>query len=178
MKMTVETIGGDALLKKFERLGDEADDVFKEVVDDTAIYMHSQAVSHINQNVKTGTGHLKQSMYFDLSGDDFALVGNRADYASYIEFGTGRNVQVPAEFAPIASKARSKSKKSFKEGLQAIRDWCVMRGIDVKLAYPIFMSILRDGVRPRPFMYPAYRKAIGHMAKESAKALNKLLKTK
>jgi len=176
--MTAKVIGGDKLLKKFEKMGDEAPKIFKEVVDDTAIYMHSKAVGYIGQNVKTGTGHLKQSMYFDLSGADFALVGNRAEYAGYVEFGTGMKTQVPQEFSGIANAIRSNPKKSFKEGLKAIKDWCKRLGIDVKAAYPIFMSILRDGVRPRPFMYPAYRAGIGYIAKEGAKALNKLTKIK
>ena len=171
-------IGGDELLKKFEKMGDESHDVFKKVVDDTAIHIHGKAVGYIGQNVKTGTGHLRSNMYFDLSGTDFAEVGNRAEYAGYVEFGTGRNIQVPQEFSSIANKVRSRRGKSFKEGLQAIKDWCKRLGIDVKAAYPIFISILRDGVRPRPFMYPAYRHGIGYMAKEAAIALKKLTKIK
>ena len=176
--MTAKIIGGKELLKKFEKMGDESHKIFKEVVDDTAVYIHNKAVGYIGQNVKTGTGHLKQSMYMDLTGKDFAVVGNRAEYAGYVEFGTGRKVQVPQEFSGIASQVRSRRGKSFKEGLQAIKDWCKRLGIDVKAAYPIFISILRDGVRPRPFMYPAYRAGIGYMAKEGAKALNKLVKLK
>ena len=173
--ITAKVIGGDKLLKKFEKMGKEADGIFNEVVVDTATHVHGKAVGYIGQNVKTGTGHLKQSMYMEF-GDNFAYVGNRAEYAGYVEFGTGMKTQVPAEFAGIASKVRSRPPKSFKEGLEAIKDWCKRLGIDVKVAYPIFMSILRTGVRPRPFMYPAYRAGIGYMAKEAAKALNKLTK--
>ena len=170
--------GAKEVIAKFEKMGEKGDEEFKKVVDDTAMYIERKAVGYISQNVKTGTGHLKQSMYTDLTGTDFALVGNRAEYAGYVEFGTGMQAQVPQDFSGIASAIRSNPKKSFKEGLQAIKDWCKMRGIDVKAAYPIFMSILRDGVRPRPFMYPAYRAGIGYMAKEAAKALNRLINTK
>ena len=176
--ITAKIIGGKELYDKFEKMGKDGPKIFKEVVDDTALYMERKAVGYISQNVKTGTGHLKQSMYTDLTGTDFAIVGNRAEYAGYVEFGTGKKVQVPQEFSGIASKVSSRSGKSFKEGLQAIKDWCKRLGIDVKAAYPIFISILRDGVRPRPFMYPSYRAGIGYMAKESAKALNKLTKIK
>jgi HK97 gp10 family phage protein len=174
--MTSKIIGGKELRNKFDKIGDEADDVFKEVVDDTAVFIHAQAVNHISQNVRTGSGHLKQSMYVDLTGTDFALVGNRAEYAGYVEFGTGKRVNVPPEFSGIASKVRSRGTKSFKEGLQAIKDWCKRLGIDVKAAFPIFMSILRTGVRPRPFMYPAYKMGIRYMDKESKKVLKKLVK--
>ena len=176
MKMTVKSIGGDKLLKKFQQMGDDAEEVFKEVVDDTAVYMHGKAVGYIGENVQTGTGHLKQSMFVDLTGADFAIVGNRAEYAGYVEFGTGKRVRVPPEFAPIASKIQSRPTKSFKEGLQAIKDWCKRLGIDIKAAYPIFMSILKDGVRPRPFFYPAYLDAKRYMGKEAAAALKRLTK--
>ena len=171
-------VGGEALRKRFDKLKDEADEVFKELVDETATYIHAQAINHISQNVQTGAGHLKQDMYLDLTGINSAEVGNRADYAGYVEFGTGRRVIVPAEFNDIASKVKSRSTKSFKEGLQAIRDWCKRLGIDVKAAYPIFMSILRTGVRPRPFMYPAYKMGVRYMNKEAKKTLEELIKKK
>ena len=191
--ITGKVIGGDALLNKFKNMGDEAPKIFKEVVDDTAEFMKRQAVNNISQNVKTGTGHLKQSMYTDLTGSDFAIVGNRAEYAGYVEFGTGKKVSVPPEFSDIAAKVRSRPTKSFKEGLEAIKDWCKRLGIDVKAAYPIFMSILGytknkgskgwskngvDGVRPRPFFYPAYLSGKRYFGKEAAKALKELTKVK
>lgn len=176
--ITVEVIGGKKLAKRLKVLGDEAPDAFKEVVDDTATFAHAQAMNHINKNVNTGTGHLKQSMYVDLSGEDFAIVGNRADYAPYVEFGTGKKVIVPPEFSQLASRMQSRPTKSFKEGLEAIKDWCKRLGIEVKNAYPIFMSILRTGVRPRPFLYPAFQMGKRYMEKETEKMIKKLTKTK
>lgn len=173
-----KVIGGDKLLKKFQKMGDVAEGEFKKVVDDTAIYAHSQAIGYINSNVSTGTGHLKQSMYVDTSLPDSAIVGNRAEYAGYVEFGTGKQVSVPTEFSNLASAIRSNPTDSFEMGLRKIKDWCKMRGIDIKAAYPIFMSILRNGVRPRPFFYPAYLDAKRYMKEESEKALKKLAKTK
>jgi phage gpG-like protein len=159
-------------------MGDEGEKLFQEVVVDTATYAHGKAVGYIGQNVNTGTGHLKQSMYVRFINKNLAEVGNRADYAGYVEFGTGKKVSVPPEFTSIASKVKSRPSKSFAEGLQAIRDWCKRLGIDVKAAYPIFMSILRDGVRPRPFLYPAYRDAKRYMDREAQEAMRKLTKKK
>jgi len=169
-------IGGNKLLKRFQHLGKDAEVIFKEVVDETAIYVYAQAVNHINKNVQYGTGHLIKSMWKDLSGDQTAWVGNSAEYAGYVEFGTGRKVRVPPEFADIAAKIRSRKGKKFKEGLQAIKDWCKRLGIEESAAYPIFISILRTGVRPRPFMYPAYRMGQRFIKKEAEKQIKKLTK--
>ena len=170
-----EFIGGDKLLKKFEELGDLSGEVFEELLVETAQHTRAKAVEYIGQNVNIGTGHLQQSMYVN-QGDDWAEVGNHAEYSGYVEFGTGKKVSVPQEFQTIANKIRSRPTKSFSEGLQAIRDWCNRLGIDVKAAYPIFMSILRDGVRPKPFLYPAYRSGIIFMEKEAKKKIEMLKK--
>jgi hypothetical protein len=61
--MTTKIIGGKALYNRFKKMGDEGEKLFQEVVVDTATYAHDKAVGYIGQNVNTGTGHLKQSMY-------------------------------------------------------------------------------------------------------------------
>jgi HK97 gp10 family phage protein len=172
--MTVKMIGGKKLLKKFEKMGDDAPVRFKEVVDDTAYYMRIQAVNHINKNVDTGTGHLKRSMYVKSTSPTSARVGNTATHAPYVEFGTGKYVRVPSELAPIASAVRSRPKRSFEDGLRRIADWLKMKGGDPKNAWPVLMSILRTGVKPRPFFFPAMKMAQRYMRKESAKALKDL----
>lgn len=174
--MKMKVIGGERLAAELKKKGDDLGKGFDELVVKTATYGHSEAVNNINRNVKTGTGHLKQSMYVDFRQPGQAVVGNRAEYAGYVEFGTGKKVKIPPEFSDIAAKVRSQGTKSFDEGLQAIKDWCKRLGIDEKEAYPIFMSILRTGVYPRPFLYPSYRSAIKYMRTEADKLIKKLSK--
>ena len=49
----------------------------------------------------------------------------------------------------------NKGKGNFEDGLESIKDWCRKKGIDVKLAYVIFVNILNKGIEPQPFLYPA-----------------------
>ena len=77
------------------------------------------------------------------------------NYGVYVEFGTGKQVQVPSELRDIASKFKGR-KGSFKEGLESIKDWCRSKGIDEKAAYPIFISILEKGITPQPYLYPSF----------------------
>ena len=181
--VTAKIIGGKALMKKFQKMGDVMGEEFKGVVVDTAHYANAQAVNHINKNVKQGTGHLRQSMYVtDLKETGpftfHVEVGNRAEYAGYVEFGTGKRVSVPPEFSGIAADVRSQPVDKGEVVIQKIKDWCKRLGIDVDAAYPIFVSILRTGIKPRPFMYPAYKMAQRYMKKESEKALKRIVNTK
>ena len=93
-------------------------------------------------------------------------------YGAYMEFGTGSKVNVPAEFADMASSFKGKKQGTFKQGLEAIKVWCRSRGIPKEAAYPIFAKILGAGINPRPFLYPAYIKG----KKDYQNNLEKMLK--
>lgn len=93
-------------------------------------------------------------------------------YGAYMEFGTGSKVNVPAEFADIASSFKGQKKGTFKDGLEAIKIWCRAKGIDEKAAYPIFAKILGAGINPKPFLFPAWQKG----KKDYLKNLEALLK--
>lgn len=105
-------------------------------------------------------------------------VVNTAPYAPYVEFGTGSKVDVPAEWKTYARqfKGRGGGGNSH-DFLLSIAQWVRAKGItgrysvktrrrlgskssqeqeDMAVAYPIFLSIMRNGSRPHPFLYPAY----------------------
>jgi len=79
-------------------------------------------------------------------------------YGAYMEFGTGTKVKVPSEFSEMAATFKGGTGKSFADGLEAIKIWCRVKGIDEKAAYPIFAKILGAGINPQPFLYPAWIK--------------------
>lgn len=80
-----------------------------------------------------------------------------APYAPFVEFGTGTLVQVPSEWAQLASEFKGK-KIGLSDGdfLKNIKDWCRHNGIDEKYAFAIMLKLLRVGQKPQPYMYPAY----------------------
>ena len=93
-------------------------------------------------------------------------------YGAYMEFGTGSKVNVPAEFADMASSFKGKKQGTFKQGLEAIKVWCKSKGIPEEAAYPIFAKILGAGINPQPFLYPAWIKG----KKDYQNNLEKMLK--
>lgn len=105
-----------------------------------------------------------------------------APESAFQEFGTGGKVQVPVAMQDIAIQFKGKSSGDFKAFVLALTAWVKRNGIvgvysvqtrkrsnaakfggkqgnddaDEKAAYAIARKILRDGLKPQPFMYPAY----------------------
>lgn len=101
-------------------------------------------------------GKLRQSItYKKVVNLKWKVTANK-EYAAYMEFGTGAKVKVPAEFSEMAKTFQNNRGGNFQAALNSIKIWCRKKGIDEKAAYPILLSILRVGVNPQPFMYPAW----------------------
>lgn len=77
-------------------------------------------------------------------------------YGAFQEFGTLGRVQVPTELVDVASEFKGYKSGDFDEFLKSIKEWCSRKGIDEKASYPIAVSILRKGLDPQPYFYPAY----------------------
>ncbi len=121
-------------------------------------------------------GTLAQGIGFagtSLTWDAFAT----ASYAAYMEFGTGGRVKIPAGFESYAAQFKGKKGGTFKEMVLAIAQWVKRKGItgtysvktqrrtggkstrdtqDMQAAWAIAISILKKGIKPQPFMIPAY----------------------
>jgi hypothetical protein len=84
-----------------------------------------------------------------------------ARYAAYIEFGTRKFAaayvsSLPADWASYAATFKGSAGGTFKEMVLSIMAWCKRKGIDDKAAYPIARSIMINGIRPKPFIYPSF----------------------
>lgn len=85
-----------------------------------------------------------------------------AVYAAYQEFGTKAFAaayvsSLPATWQEFAVQFQG-SAKGFKDFFTAIMDWVKRKGIDESAAYPIARKILREGVKPHPYLIPAFEK--------------------
>jgi HK97 gp10 family phage protein len=89
-------------------------------------------------------------------------IGTSVSYAPYIEFGTGGKVSIPAGFADFASQFKGKSQGKFRDMVNALTEWVIKKGLagsgnkSRSVAYAIALSILRKGIRPQPFLIPAF----------------------
>lgn len=86
-----------------------------------------------------------------------------ANYAAYIEFGTrafgaAYVSSLPPDWQAYAATFKGKGGGSYDDFIIRITEWVKRKGIDQNAAYLIARKILRFGIRPHPFFYPAFRK--------------------
>jgi hypothetical protein len=78
---------------------------------------------------------------------------SQAAYSGYVEFGTKSKVSIPAGLGEIAAEVRSEKFVSTLDAKTAIFQWCKRSGIEERLWYPIFISIMVKGRRAHPFFF-------------------------
>lgn len=86
-------------------------------------------------------------------------------YAPFVEFGTGGKVDVPKGFKTFAEQFKNSATGSFEDGLISIKSWCRNKGIDEKFAYPILVSLIKNGMEAQPYMIPSLKIAVRELTK-------------
>jgi len=170
MKIVVK--GLDKAIKELKGFGEQGVKMISNVTQANA--------NEISANAKTlapsNNGKLRQSIHtVQINELNYKIVVG-ASYGAYVEFGTGVKVQVPAEMKDIAAQFKGGGGGSFEQGLKSIEDWCRSKGIDVKLAYVIFVSLLNKGMDAQPFLYPAFVKGRKQYVQDLEKGLEALIK--
>ena len=148
--------GLSKVLKDLEKFGREADKGTEIVTKSVSVGIVEDAKLAVPKNLGEA-GLAGKIVFTKVENADYKVVV-KSPYGAYVEFGTGAKVKVPAELSKVAAQFKGKKAGSFEEGLRAIKDWCRNKGIDEGAAYPIFMSILKKGQEPRPYLYPAFVK--------------------
>lgn len=105
-----------------------------------------------------------------------ASVTVAVDYAAFPEFGTRKMAAayvstLPADWQTYAAQFKGVG-GSFGNFFERIFAWVKRKGIDPAAAYPIAIKILRDGIKPHPYLFPAYEHTIADL-KRNLKTLFK-----
>ena len=154
MNIKADIKGLKKVIKDFERFGDEGAKEFAKITK----FQAQEIAADAKVNAPSNFGKLKQSIKDEKIDPLNYKIAVHEEYGAYVEFGTGAKVSVPKELQSLASQFRGGSKGTFEQGLRSIKDWCKTKGIPEDAAYPIFMSILKKGLRPQPYLYPAFVK--------------------
>jgi HK97 gp10 family phage protein len=114
-------------------------------------------------------GLLRQSIN-PLFEKNKASITVNAFYAAYIEFGTRKFAasyisSLPTEWEQFAAQYKGGGGGSFIDLVKNITEWVRLKGIDQKAAYPIALKILRDGIKPQPYLYPAVQQTTPDLIK-------------
>lgn len=86
-----------------------------------------------------------------------------ANYSAFLEFGTRAFAaayvsSLPSNWQSYAATFKGKSGGTYNDFIFRLMGWMKRKGIDIKAAYVIARKILRFGIRPQPFLFPAVRK--------------------
>jgi hypothetical protein len=150
------------ILTSLEKNKDAVTSELKDAVNVVMLLGRNDAVT----KAPAAFGKLRQGIGIETQDDFNKFVISNENYSAYVEFGTGGKVKVPNEWQELAIQAKGKTGKSFDDFLDNIKDWCRLKRIDEKFAYPIAVSILKNGIEPRPFMFPAFQKLKKNFKKE------------
>lgn len=159
------------LLNQINSFGEDAQRLAVAVTNSTA----ENIVNDARQRAPVNYGQLRQSIgktKAEIKNNRSFIFAN-TPYAAFVEFGTGSKVSVPKGFEQLAVKYKGQGRGNFDQFLDAIRDWCRKKGIDEKLAYPIAVSILRNGIKAQPFLIPAYLTGLNQYGKKLISVLDR-----
>ena len=108
------------------------------------------------RNVPTGVSNrLKTSI--DVRGSKLEReVYTDVKYAPYMEFGTKSKTEIPPGLEGYAMQFKGKRAGSFEDFEKNIKLWAKRKRIPEEAVYPIMMSILHNGVKAQPFLFPAF----------------------
>jgi HK97 gp10 family phage protein len=104
--------------------------------------------SQAKRNAPTGVSNrLKASI--DVRGSKLEReVFTDVKYAPFVEFGTKSKVDIPPGLEGYAMQ--------FKDFEASIKRWAQLKGIPEEAVYPIMKSILHNGTKAQPFLFPAF----------------------
>lgn len=97
----ISTTGFKSLEKRLEKMSKEAVEEVSNVVDNHIFAINKEQITL----TRVDTGYLKRSNDFDVKDKKYKEIFNNANYAAFIEFGTGRGAKnIPAELKQYASQ--------------------------------------------------------------------------
>jgi len=149
------------VLKKLETLDAKVQQGVKDEISASALNIQSGAKKLAPVNF----GQLRNSIYLKEQKVEKGIVftvGAKASYAPYIEFGTGGKVSIPAGFEELAGSFKGRKGGKFEDMVEALMKWGLAKGYIQsgkgarQHAFYMALKILKNGLRPQPFLIPAF----------------------
>ena len=161
MPASVTLIGGKEFEAKAEQLTPELlKEVDGEVFAAASSWVELAALS-APRNFGFLVGGITQKK---ISQANYEVVSSKA-YSAYMEWGTKSKVSVPADLSSYASEFQHSDISvpgaiTFKEAIFA---WAKRKGLPKSAWWPIYINIVRFGVKPHPYFFihrPAVEKSL------------------
>jgi HK97 gp10 family phage protein len=159
--ITIQVKGVDALINSLNKKSQSMTADIQAELNDWADNVATDAKQLVASN-SSNEGNLLRSIS-PIYGQMKVTVAVSASYGAYIEFGTRKYAaqyvgSLPKEWKDMASQSEGRTGGTFKQFIESLKEWARKKGVPENMVYPIALRILRDGIRPRPFLYPAVNK--------------------
>lgn len=182
-RFSVNIQGLGALQAQLRGLGSRMSKEIGLELEAAAYDMHGKATSNITNNGSIDQGFLKASLQVirDRATGQVHFE-NTAFYAPFVEFGTKGKTRVPPEWAAYAQQFKGLKNGNLQQFKDSILDWLRRKGITPdsgtleEFADFIVKLILKNGLKPRPFMYPAYRSVADGLPARIQRVVDEVLK--
>lgn len=148
-KITVKVDGLDKLLKSLQNESEEIKQQVSFELRESANEMANRAAADVPVDQGIIRVGISSREIDDLNFD----VVSPADYSAYVEFGTKLRVSIPPGLEEVAAQFRGGKRGTAEEAKKAIFEWCRRVGIEESAWYPIYRSIMVNGIRPQPFFF-------------------------
>lgn len=191
--MSVSIEGLPQLLAKFDALGGEAPRIANASLNAVALNIAASA----KLQAPAAFGKIRQGIITEQTGELQYAVISTAPESPFQEFGTGGKVSVPDQLSDVASSFQGARGGGMQAFIQSLIDWIKLRGLtntysikthrvskrgtadeNEQLAWAIAKKILRDGLTPQPFLWPAFMQESPKLIPMLEKAFQELLRSK
>ncbi len=172
-------INTDVAIEKLLEKQDKVESIVNRELNSFAI----NTVNDAKRLAPVDEGYLRNSISYAKANFKVTITVN-ADYAAYVEFGTKKFAAayvaaLPADWQTFAAQFKGKGGESFQQFIVRLTQWVHRKGLagtysvktrertgakashgteDYSVAYKIALSILRNGIKAHPFLYPAFEK--------------------
>jgi HK97 gp10 family phage protein len=192
--VTIDLTGLEKLKERLKAMPKEVAEGVDDVLSANAIAIATKA----KELAPVDIGGLRSSIGQDISKPLEKHVTVNAGYAAWVEFGTGSYAadyvgSLPATWREFAMRFKGKTGGSFADLVNNLEKW-VQRNVTAtysiktqkrtkttdektrtkQLAYIIAISILKKGIKPHRFLFPAYEQQRGQILDDIVTVLKSL----
>lgn len=159
--IVIKTEGAKALADKISKMSKEMQNNIQAELNAWADDVAADAKTTVASK-SSNEGNLLNSIRPIYSKMSAAVVASTS-YAAYIEFGTRKFAAayvagLPDTWQQMAQQAKGRGTGNFKDFIASLTEWARKKGIPEDMVYPIAKKIMIEGIRERPFLYPAVNK--------------------
>jgi HK97 gp10 family phage protein len=183
-------------LSGIPRLEKKLNDIKSNIATDLAKEISASALKiekEAKRNAPINMGTLRQSIHATSKDKLTHYVEVGVSYGAYLEFGTGGKVSIPSGYENYAATFKGNKGGSLNDMIEALTLWVKRKGLagtysvksgrrlggkgvkasqDEKLARFLAIKILKNGIRPQPYLIPAYEAEKPKLIERLKKILN------